>query len=208
MTGRFITFEGGEGTGKSTQSRLLASHFEQSGMKVVQTREPGGPPSAEEIRNLLVTGAPDRWSPMAEALLFFAARVEHWRALIEPALKAGKHVICDRFSDSTMAYQGYAGDLSRETIEKLHALALPGVQPDLTIILDMPVGEGLARAASRKGGDDRFERKGAEFHERLRQAFQDIAKREPRRCMLINANQPIERVHNAVLNAVHAKLGI
>ena len=125
--GRFITFEGGEGTGKSTQVRLLASYLAQSGLDVVQTREPGGSPSAEEIRTLLVTGAPDRWSPMAETLLFYAARVEHCRQVIEPALARGAHVVCDRFADSTMAYQAYAGGLPPRLITELHRLALAGV---------------------------------------------------------------------------------
>lgn len=206
--GRFITFEGGEGTGKSTQIRLLASYLTQSGADVVQTREPGGSPSAEEIRALLVTGAADRWSPMAETLLFYAARVEHWRQVIEPALDRGTHVLCDRFSDSTLAYQSYAGGIPHKTIEDLHRLTMANAEPDLTIILDLPVEEGLKRAAQRKDAETRFERKGREFHERLREGFLDIAKKAPTRCIVIDAAQPIERVHSAVLAALKNRIGL
>ena len=206
--GRFITFEGGEGTGKSTQVRLLASALTHAGADVAQTREPGGSPSAEEIRTLLVTGAADRWSPMAETLLFYAARVEHWRQVIEPALTRGAHVLCDRFADSTMAYQSYAGGLDRKLIDDLHRLTMANAAPDLTLVLDLPVEEGLRRASARRGDETRFERKGREFHERLRQGFLDIAKREQKRCAVIDAAQPIERVHAAVLAAVKARLGL
>jgi dTMP kinase len=208
MTGKFITFEGGEGTGKSTQARLLASHLEQSGMNVLLTREPGGAPGAEDIRDLLVKGEPDRWSPMAEALLFNAARVEHWRQIIEPALQKGMHVVCDRFADSTMAYQGYVGGLTRESMAQLHRLALGEARPDLTLVFDMPATAGLARAAGRKDAEDRFERKGADFHARLRQAFLDIARREPQRCVVIDASRAMDQVHSEVLHAVHSRLGI
>lgn len=208
MTGKFITFEGGEGTGKSTQARLLASHLEQSGMSVVLTREPGGAHGAEEIRELLVKGEPDRWSPMAEALLFNAARVEHWRQTIEPALKRGAHVVCDRFADSTMAYQGYVGALSRETMAQLHRLALGDARPDLTLVLDMPANAGLARAAGRRDGENRFERKGEAFHAKLREAFLDIARREPGRCVVVDAARAMDQVHSEVLTAVHSRLGI
>lgn len=206
--GRFITFEGGEGTGKSTQIRLLASYLTQSLADIVQTREPGGSPSAEEIRALLVTGAADRWSPLAETLLFYAARVEHWRQVIEPSLARGAHVLCDRFADSTMAYQSYAGGLDRKLIEDLHRLSMGDAEPDLTIILDLSVDEGLKRAAQRKDTETRFERKGREFHERLRAGFLDIAKRAPARCVVINAAQPIERVHSAVLAALKTRIGL
>jgi dTMP kinase len=206
--GRFITFEGGEGTGKSTQVRLLTSYLTQSGMDVVHTREPGGSPSAEEIRALLVTGAADRWSVMAETLLFNAARVEHWRQVIDPALARGAHVVCDRFSDSTMAYQAYAGGIDPKVIAELHRLALGGVEPDLTIVLDIAVDEGLQRAAMRRDSETRFERKGREFHERLRQGFLDIARRAPRRCLVIDAALPIERVHSAVLDGLKSRLGL
>ena len=208
IKGRFITFEGGEGTGKSTQVKLLASYLSQSGADVVQTREPGGSPSAEEIRALLVTGAADRWSPLAETLLFYAARVEHWRQIIEPSIARGAHVLCDRFADSTIAYQAYAGGLDRHMVEKLHRLVMTGVEPDLTIVLDLPVDEGLNRAASRRDSETRFERKGREFHERLRQGFLDIAHRFPNRCFVIDASQSIERIHSAVLAALKLRLRV
>jgi dTMP kinase len=206
--GRFITFEGGEGTGKSTQVRLLASYLSQSGIGVLQTHEPGASPSVENIRSLLVAGATDRWSPMAETLAYCAARVEHWRQVIEPALAQGAHVVCERFADSTMAYQAYAGGLPPRVITELHRLALPGVEPDLTFVLDIPVDEALRRAASRRDAETGFERKGREFHERLRQGFLDIAQRAPRRCLIVDATQPIERVHAAVLSALKARLGL
>ncbi len=206
--GRFITFEGGEGTGKSTQVRLLAAHLTQSKADVVQTREPGGSPSAEEIRSLLVTGAADRWSPLAETLLFYAARVEHWRQVIEPALVRGAHVLCDRFSDSTMAYQSYAGGLDREMIARLHRLTMANAEPDLTLVLDLPVDEGLKRAAARHDDETRFERKGREFHERLRQGFLDIARGAPQRCVIIDAGQQVDRVQAAVVAAVKTRLGL
>lgn len=206
--GRFITFEGGEGTGKSTQARLLASYLAQSGFDVVQTREPGGSPSAEDIRALLVTGAADRWSPIAETLLFYAARVEHWRQVIEPAIARGAHVVCDRFADSTMAYQAYAGGLDRRLVEDLHRLTMAGVEPDLTLVLDIDVEKGLLRAAARRDDETRFERKGRSFHDKLRQGFLDIAGRAPARCVVIDADQPIERVHAAVLAAVKSHLSV
>ncbi len=208
IKGRFITFEGGEGTGKSTQVKLLASYLSQSGADVIQTREPGGSPSAEEIRALLVTGAADRWSPLAETLLFYAARVEHWRQIIEPSIARGAHVLCDRFADSTIAYQAYAGGLDRHMVEKLHRLVMTGVEPDLTIVLDLPVDEGLNRAASRRDSETRFERKGREFHEQLRQGFLDIAHRFPNRCFVIDASQSIERIHSAVLAALKLRLRV
>jgi dTMP kinase len=206
--GRFITFEGGEGTGKSTQARLLADRLIQLGGDVVQTREPGGSPSAEEIRQLLVTGAADRWSPIAETLLFYAARVEHWRQVIEPALVRGAHVVCDRFADSTMAYQAYAGGLDRQIIEDIHRLTMQDVAPDLTLVLDIEVEKGLTRAAARRDDETRFERKGRAFHDKLRLGFLDIAKRAPARCMVIDASQAIERVQGDIAAAVKSRLGL
>lgn len=204
--GRFITFEGGEGTGKSTQVRLLAQHLSGSGADVVQTREPGGSPSAEEIRALLVTGAADRWSPLAETLLFYAARVEHWRQVIDPALARGAHVVCDRFADSTMAYQCYAGGLDKRLVQDLHGLAMDKAEPDLTLVLDLAVDEGLKRAAARRDDETRFERKGREFHVRLRNGFLEIARSAPKRCVVIDAAQSIGKVHEAVRAAVAARL--
>jgi dTMP kinase len=206
--GRFITFEGGEGTGKSTQVRLLAAHLSAQGADVVQTREPGGSPSAEEIRSLLVTGAADRWSPLAETLLFYAARVEHWRQVIEPALARGAHVLCDRFADSTVAYQCYAGGLNKHLVEQLHQLAMGKAEPDLTIVLDVPVDDGLKRAASRHDDETRFERKGREFHERLRKGFLEIARLAPKRCIVVDGSRAIEQVQSDVRAAVASRLGL
>ncbi len=192
--GLFITLEGGEGSGKSTQAKHLKRHLERAGHTVVQTREPGGSPGAEDIRALLVTGEPDRWDGMTEALLLFAARRDHVERVIKPALQAGNIVLCDRFTDSTMAYQGYGHDLGRETIEKLNAVALDGFGPDLTLILDLPVETGLSRAMSRGGSEQRYEDMDTAFHQRLRDGFLNIAKREPDRCKIVDASRSEEVV--------------
>lgn len=204
--GLFITFEGGEGTGKSTQIRLAAEFIRNLGRDVVQTREPGGSPSAEEIRHLLVTGHSDRWSPLAETLLFYAARVEHWRQVIEPALQAGKVVLCDRFADSTMAYQVYAGGLPGQTLNAIHTASMNGIEPDLTIILDLAVTEGLKRAQARNDVENRFESKGPQFHENLRQGFLTIARQNPARCRVVDASQSVETVHKSVIGILQARL--
>jgi dTMP kinase len=204
----FITFEGGEGAGKSTQIRLLAAHLATAGVRHVVTREPGGSPGAEEIRQLLVTGAADRWSALSETLLFYAARVDHWERVIRPALEAGTVVLCDRFADSTLAYQAYAGGMDRKQIETLHELVLPGAQPDLTLILDLPPEAGLHRAVSRAGAEARFESKGIAFHERLRAGFLDIAARHAVRCVVVDANRPVDAVSEAVTASVRQRLKI
>ncbi len=184
---RFITFEGGEGTGKSTQVRRLASWLaEERGLDVLTTREPGGAPGAETLRNLLVGGATDRWDARTEALLHVAARRDHVLTTIGPALDAGTWVVCDRFADSTRAYQGIVQGAGEDFTAALHALALDDLRPDLTLILDLPVDEGLRRASMR-GGGDRYERMGAAFHERLREAFLAIARGDPERCAAIDA---------------------
>ena len=206
VRGAFITLEGGEGSGKSTQSRLLCSALAERGVAVVQTREPGGSPEAEAIRTLLVEGATDRWDPMSEALLLFAARRDHLRRTIEPALAAGSWVVCDRFGDSTVAYQGYAHGLGPETVAALGEIAIGRVRPDLTFILDLPVDIGLARAKTREAGrEDRFERMGHSFHERLRDGFREIARQEPERCKVIDATRSIEAIHAAIVGAVEAR---
>ncbi len=196
--GRFITFEGGEGAGKSTQIQRLADKLEASGLKVLQTREPGGSPGAEEIRSLLVTGEADRWTGMTEVLLHFAARADHLARVIRPALTAGTWVLCDRFVDSSMAYQGVAQGLGRETIAELTALVVGETMPDLTLILDIPVEEGLARAGGRGEGEDRYEKMGTTFHENLRQAFLSIAEEAPARCSVIDATADIDAVSQAI----------
>ncbi|NKB45599.1 MAG: dTMP kinase [Alphaproteobacteria bacterium] len=185
--GLFITLEGGEGSGKSTQAKRLQAALEVRGQTVTVTREPGGSPGAEAIRSLLVTGAADRWDGMTEALLLFAARRDHVERTIKPALDAGSIVICDRFTDSTMAYQGYGHDLGREPVEQLSAIVLGDFRPDLTLILDIPVEEGLKRAVSRGGDELRYEDMDVAFHHRLRDGFLDIAKRDPERCRVIDS---------------------
>lgn len=201
-TGRFITFEGGEGGGKSTQLRLLAQRLAEDGGEVVATREPGGSPGAEAIRDLLVRGAADRWSAMTETLLMYAARRDHVERVIKPALGRGAWVLCDRFADSTRAYQGAAGGTDPAFIAALEAHVLGDIRPDLTLILDLPPEAGLARAASRAGAETRFESKGAAFHARLRQAFLDIARAEPDRCRVIDAAQSLEAVSADIWAAI------
>lgn len=206
--GRFITLEGGEGAGKSTQIGRLAEWLAPRGISVETTREPGGAPGAEAIRDLIVTGSIDRWDAMAEALLMTAARRMHVEQRIRPALDAGRWVVCDRFSDSTMAYQGYAHGLGRDPVEQLQQIAIGGMKPDLTLILDLPVEAGLARANARGNGEDRFERMGIDFHRRLRDGFLDIARREPERCVVIDATADIEAVAAAIRAAAATRFGL
>lgn len=203
--GRFITFEGGEGGGKSTQARLLAARLQDEGREVVVTREPGGSPGAETIRGLLVSGEPDRWSAITETLLMYAARRDHVERTIAPALDRGVWVVCDRFYDSTRAYQGAGGGAPTDLIEALERSVVGEILPDLTLILDLPVEVGLARAAKR-GGDARFEAKGAAFHERLRQAYLAIARAEPNRCVVLDAQDSVEAVAKAVWAVIGGRL--
>lgn len=198
----FITFEGGEGTGKSTQVKLLAERLRGQGTEVVLTREPGGTPEAEAIRAILVNGNPDSLSPEAEALLNYAARDLHLRQLIRPALEAGQTVICDRFMDSTRAYQSCAGGAKASFIDALEKAIVAKTIPNLTLIFDLDPKLGLERAKSR-GGEDRFERKGLAFHQKLRSGFLDIAAKNPKRCKVIDASQSVETVAQSVWQAVH-----
>jgi len=207
VRGRFITIEGGEGAGKSTQLALLAAALGGVGIAVQRTREPGGSEGAEAIRRLLLEGADERWDAIAETLLFYAARREHVTRLIQPALDRGVWVVCDRFADSTIAYQGHGRGLPLAELQALHRFALGDFAPDLTLILDLPVAEGLARAAKRSGSADRFERLDPAFHERLRQGFQQIAATNPQRCVVIDASGDVDSVHRAVLAAMAARLG-
>ena len=186
--GRFITLEGGDGTGKSTQTRRLGEALAASGFPILTTREPGGSPGAEEIRRLLTHGAVDRWDPITEALLHCAARRDHVRRTIEPALSQGLWVISDRFADSTRAYQGYGQGVGRDVLEPVIALAVNGRWPDLTIILDLPPEVSLNRARQADTGGERYERMGMNFHRRLRNGFLDIAAREPGRCVVVDAD--------------------
>jgi len=206
--GRFITFEGGEGAGKSTQVERLGERLRADGHDVLITREPGGAPGALEIRRLLVEGAVERWEPLSELLLHNAARHEHVRKTIAPALAAGVWVVCDRFADSTVAYQGYGQGVERDTVTRINVLGANGVWPDLTIILDLAVADGLARAVGRRDGEDRYERMGADFHERIRAAFLEIARAEPDRCAVIAAAGDIDHVAVQVWDTVRTRLSI
>ncbi|CAN5645315.1 dTMP kinase [soil metagenome] len=208
--GKFITFEGGEGAGKSTQVRRLVTRLEAAGVEVVATREPGGSPGAEAIRALVLTGSADRWSPVTETLLMYGARRDHIERTIIPALDRGAWVVCDRFADSTRAYQGGAGDVAPELIAALEDHVLAEVRPDLTLVFDLPVEVGLARAESHAAAsghtETRFESKGVAFHERLREAFQQIAAIEPDRCVLVNAADTMDGVEAAIWTAVDRRL--
>lgn len=203
---RFITIEGGEGAGKSTHVKRLAEALRQTGIEVLTTREPGGAPGAEQIRALLVNGDTARWDGLTEALLHFAARREHLVKTVFPALERGEWVISDRFADSTMAYQGYGFGLGRDVIEALYANVVGDFHPDLTIVLDLPADAGLVRAEARGSGGTRYERMGLEFHERLREGFLDIARREPDRCAVIAADDDREDVAATVLATVRERL--
>jgi dTMP kinase len=207
--GVFITLEGPDGAGKSTQGRLLAEALREAGREVVLTREPGGSAGAEAIRALLVEGEPGRWSAMTELLLFNAARRDHVERTIEPALARGAVVICDRFVDSTRAYQGAGRDtvVTRDTVDLLHRLAI-GHDPDLTLILDLDTAMAGERGAARASGEDRFERFGAAFQQRLRTAFAEIAAADPGRCVVIDGSGTPETVHARLRAAVAERLGL
>ena len=206
--GNFITLEGGEGAGKSTQARLLAEWLQQKGISVTLTREPGGTPSAEDIRNLLVTGAVGRWDSLTETLLHYAARREHMARLILPALDAGQWIICDRFIDSTTAYQGYGQGIDLGVIARLRETVLGAFAPDLTLILDVAPETRRARTAARPGNEDRYERMNEAFHDRVRAGFHAIAAAEPNRCVVIAADREIGAVSAAIKEAVATKLAI
>jgi dTMP kinase len=206
--GRFITFEGGEGAGKSTQLKRLAARLEAQGREVVATREPGGSPGAEAIRELVLKGAADRWSPVTETLLMYAARRDHVERVIRPALARGAWVVCDRFSDSTRAYQGAAGGTDPALIAALERFILEATRPDVTLIFDLPVEVGLERAHARAGAEMRFESKGQAFHERLREGFLAIARAEPQRCVVIDATGSPGAVETKVWDAVFGALAI
>lgn len=206
--GKFITLEGGEGGGKSTQAKRLASFLESLGQRVVLTREPGGSPGAEDIRQLLVSGEPGRWDAMTEALLHTAARRDHLERTVKPALARGVWVISDRFVDSTIAYQGYGHGLGRERILELHKIANAGLMPDLTLILDLSPEEGLVRANRRGGAEDRYERMAQDFHHRLRQGFLDIAAKDPVRCKIVDASQDVDDVARQIQRHIVSKFGL
>ncbi len=205
---RFITFEGGEGAGKSTQVGLLAEALRAKGLAVVETREPGGSPGAEQIRSLLVDGPAERWLPLTEALLHSAARAEHLARTVRPALAADSWVLCDRFTDSTLAYQGYGHELGKAPVEALRELVAGSPLPDLTLVIDLPFELGLSRAGARAGGAARYEAMGAAFHQRVREGFKAIARAEPERCAVIDGSRGPEAVHRAVCKAVTERLGL
>lgn len=209
--GFFISFEGGEGSGKTTQIRRLEEWFRHQGRDVVVTREPGGSPGAEEIRNLLLTGDPGRWDAVTEAFLMFASRRDHVERTIRPALAEGHVVLCDRFADSSVAYQGYGHGLGPDYIRNLWMLAIGDFKPDLTLIFDLPIEVGLDRAGARfanvSAAEDRFERMGLEFHQRLREGFMEIARTQSNRCRIIDADSDVDTVGERMISAVSDALG-
>jgi dTMP kinase len=208
MRGKFITFEGGEGTGKSTQAAMLALRLEALGHSVQLTREPGGSPGAEIIRHVLLSGAAKPLGADVEAMLFAAARDDHVQCTILPALESGKWVICDRFVDSTRVYQGILGKVDHRLIRGLERVAIGDAMPDLTLMLDIPVEVGMARAKKRRGSatPDRFEAENVEFHKNLRAAYLAIAAEEPERCVVVDAAASRESVARQIWNLVGAKL--
>lgn len=208
-SGLFITFEGGEGAGKSTQIRRLADALRADGREVLVTREPGGSPGAEAVRHVLLSGAAEPFGPRMEALLFAAARSDHVEQVIRPAVERGMIVLCDRFLDSTRVYQGVTGDLDPAYVRALERVVVNGMMPDLTLILDLDPAEGLRRAGERRGAEasaDRFEKETLAIHERRREAFLDIAMEEPERCVLIDASGEADEVAKKIAAAVRERL--
>ncbi|HEX3431642.1 MAG TPA: dTMP kinase [Rhizomicrobium sp.] len=202
---RFITLEGGEGAGKSTQAARLAAALEAGGIPVCLTREPGGSPGAEQIRMLLVEGEQGRWDPLTETLLLFAARADHLAHTIRPALEAGQWVISDRFTDSTYAYQGAGRGLDDSSIAAIDSATTSSFKSDLTIILDVPVEQGLSRAGTRGAGEARFECFDRDFHARIRDYFVALAAREPERCVLLDGSAPPDAAATAIWNVVRGR---
>jgi dTMP kinase len=201
--GRFIAFEGGEGAGKSTQVKALVARLRDRGLEVVQTREPGGSPGAEALRDLLVQGDAGRWSPLSELLMMYAARADHLEKVIRPALTRGAWVVCDRFSDSSRAYQGAGGGVAPAFIEQVDKAVVADTQPDIVLVMDMPVDAGLARAVARGDKENRFESKGLAFHERLRQGFLGRAAMVPARYRVIDAARAVEPIARDIWDAVY-----
>lgn len=208
VRGRFVTFEGGEGAGKSTQIKLLADRLDAEGKRVIVTREPGGSPGAEIIRHVVLSGMGKLLGPEAETLLFAAARDDHVHAVIEPALEQGIWVLCDRFSDSTRAYQGRQGQVAPALLNAMERVTIGSLKPDMTVILDIPVETGMKRAAVRRGNGlpDRFEAEGLAFHQGLRDAFRQIAADEPQRCVLVDASTDATTVADTIWNALRQRL--
>jgi dTMP kinase len=205
--GLLITFEGGEGAGKSTQIEQLARALRGAGIDFLVTREPGGTPGAEQIRRLLLEGTTDRWLPLTEVMLLLAARYDHVVRQIAPALTAGRWALCDRFIDSTRVYQGVAGAVDLTLIDRLHAAILGDLRPDLTVVLDVAVALGLNRRGG-ASGQHRYERMPHAFHERVREGFLDLARAEPERCAVIDAGRPVDAVANDVRAVVASRFGL
>ena len=203
MAGKFITFEGGEGTGKSTQAQLLAEYLRLQDKDVLITREPGGTEGGELIRALLVSGDTQRWDPVAEVLLLYAARIDHWQKVILPALETGIWVICDRFADSTIAYQCYGRGVSKDFVTTLHHNVLKSAVPDCTFIFDLDPKVGIGRSLARHNSESRFEHMDPGFHEKMRQGYLEIARQDVKRCHIINADQAVATIHTQIVEHLH-----
>ena len=202
MNNLFITFEGGDGSGKSTQVNLLKDYLDNLNFETIKTREPGGTPSAEILRDLLTTGEVEKWTPMSEALLMWAARYEHLIQVIEPALNSGKNVICDRFYDSTYAYQGVAHNLGIDKMEKLKKIIIGDIEPDVTFVLDIDPKVGLKRSLDRPNQENRFESYNIDFHNKIRSAFLEIAKKNKNRCVVIDASLTEQKINNLIITII------
>ena len=202
MNNLFITFEGGDGSGKSTQVNLLKDYLDNLNFETIKTREPGGTPSAEILRDLLTTGEVEKWTPMSEALLMWASRYEHLIQVIEPALNSGKNVICDRFYDSTYAYQGVAHNLGIDKMEKLKKIIIGNIEPDVTFILDIDPKVGLKRSLDRSNQENRFESYNIDFHNKIRSAFLEIAKKNKNRCVVVDASLNEQEIKNLIITVI------
>ena len=202
MNNLFITFEGGDGSGKSTQVNLLKDYLDNLNFETIKTREPGGTPSAEILRDLLTTGEVEKWTPMSEALLMWASRYEHLIQVIEPALNSGKNVICDRFYDSTYAYQGVAHNLGIDKMEKLKKIIIGDIEPDITFVLDIDPKVGLKRSLDRSNQEIRFESYNIDFHNKIRSAFLEIAKKNKNRCVVVDASLNEQEINNLIITVI------
>ena len=202
MNNLFITFEGGDGSGKSTQVNLLKNYLDNLNFETIKTREPGGTPSAEILRDLLTTGEVEKWTPMSEALLMWASRYEHLIQVIEPALNSGKNVICDRFYDSTYAYQGVAHNLGIDKMEKLKKIIIGDIEPDVTFVLDIDPKVGLKRSLNRPNQENRFESYNIDFHNKIRSAFLEIAKKNKNRCVVVDASLNEQEINNLIITVI------
>ena len=202
MNNLFITFEGGDGSGKSTQVNLLKDYLDNLNFETIKTREPGGTPSAEILRDLVTTGEVGKWTPMSEALLMWASRYEHLIQVIEPALNSGKNVICDRFYDSTYAYQGVAHNLGIDKMEKLKKIIIGDIEPDITFVLDIDPKVGLKRSLDRSNQENRFESYNIDFHNKIRSAFLEIAKKNKNRCVVVDASLNEQEINNLIITVI------